>query len=169
MELKVSAFDSFGDEFDEDQYKFMVFDIETEMTGAIRIQGLKTSPDLINNRLFETHGIQPGSYQLTAFTQRSGGSKSTIVSEMLKIDVFPELEIVPSNLLITPNMRYTLQIVGGPQKVSQQQVDGSHIEIRFDIAEKNIASVDSQREVTGLAVGDATLRYEVIQLRYQKD
>lgn len=43
----------------------------------------------------------------------------TIVSEMLRIEVFPLLEIYPSNLLITPNMRYTLQIVGGPQTAAK--------------------------------------------------
>lgn len=36
------------------------------------------------------------------------GSKHTVVSDMLRIEVFPLLEIIPNNLLITPNMRYTL-------------------------------------------------------------
>jgi hypothetical protein len=36
MELTVSAFDSFGVEFDPDQYALMTFDIETEMTGVKR-------------------------------------------------------------------------------------------------------------------------------------
>lgn len=39
----------------------------------------------------------------------------TVVSEMLKIEVFPLLEIFPSQLLLTPGMKYTLQINGGPQ------------------------------------------------------
>jgi hypothetical protein len=37
-----------------------------------------------------------------------------VVSEMIRIEVFPMLEIRPGELLLTPNMRYTLQIVGGP-------------------------------------------------------
>ena len=36
------------------------------------------------------------------------GDRHTIVSEVLRIEVFPLLEIIPSELLITPNMRYTL-------------------------------------------------------------
>ena len=36
------------------------------------------------------------------------GGRHTVVSDMLKIEVFPLLEIIPNNLLITPNMRYTL-------------------------------------------------------------
>ena len=34
---------------------------------------------------------------------------------MIRVEVFPLLEIVPGELLLTLNMRYTLQIVGGPQ------------------------------------------------------
>ena len=71
------------------------------------------------------------------------GSKNTIVSDMLRIEVFPLLEIIPNNLLITPNMRYTLQIVGGPQTTSRvHQADGSHIEVKFEIEQSDIASVD---------------------------
>lgn len=74
----------------------------------------------------------------------------TIVSEMLRIEVFPLLEIYPSNLLITPNMRYTLQIVGGPQTAAKtQQIDGSHVEIKFEIENKEVATIDRFREVTG--------------------
>ena len=82
---------------------------------------------------------------------------------MLRIEVFPLLEIYPSNLLITPSMRYTLQFVGGPQTTAKtQQFDGSHIDIKFDIQNKNVATIDSFREVTGHEVGDAILKYEII-------
>ena len=77
-------------------------------------------------RNFNAYGREPGVYQLTAFTyaffdpnqqgnngqvQRNAAGSvphPTIVSEMVRIEVFPMLEIYPSNLLITPNMRYTL-------------------------------------------------------------
>ena len=85
---------------------------------------------------------------------------------MLRVEVFPLLEIQPANLLITPNMRYTLQIVGGPQTAAKTpQTDPSHIEIKFDIENKNVATIDRQREVTGHEEGDAVLTYEIIQLR----
>lgn len=83
----------------------------------------------------------------------------TIVSEMLRLEVFPLLEVIPKELLITPNMRYTLQIVGGPQNTRSSSSDGSHVEIRFDIEQKEIATVDKFREVTGHKVGDALLYY----------
>jgi hypothetical protein len=52
---------------------------------------------------------------------------------MLRLEVFPLLEVIPRELLITPNMRYTLQIVGGPKNTRSAQNDGSHVEIRFEI------------------------------------
>ena len=89
---------------------------------------------------------------------------------MLRIEVFPLLEIYPNNLLITPNMRYTLQIVGGPQTAAKNMnQDGSHIEIKFDIENKEVATIDRSREVTGHEVGDAILKYEIIQLRTQNN
>lgn len=59
--------------------------------------------------------------------------RMTIISEMLRLEVFPLLEVIPNELLITPNMRYTLQIVGGPQGIRSTSTDGSIVEIKFDI------------------------------------
>ena len=46
-----------------------------------------------------------------------------------------------------------------------QHLDGSHVEIKFDIENAKVASIDRFREVTGHEVGDAILKYEIIQLR----
>ena len=98
--------------------------------------------------------------------------KHTVVSDMLRIEVFPALEIIPSSLLITPNMRYTLHVVGGPRTTARaHRQDGSnvgHVEIKFGIAESDIATVDQYRDVTGHKVGDATLTYQIIQLTTQQ-
>jgi len=92
-----------------------------------------------------------------------------ITSEMLKIEVFPLLEIHPKSLLLTPEMKYTLQIVGGPQRsASSQFMSGGSVEIRFDIENKTVASVDIFREITGNFVGETRLFYEVIQLKPSK-
>jgi hypothetical protein len=84
-----------------------------------------------------------------------------VTSDLVKIEVFPLLEIHPNTLLLTPLMRYTLQIVGGPTRSSSISGSGS-VEIKFDIDSKNIAIVDQFREVTGLEVGDTNLFYEII-------
>ena len=62
MELLVSAYDSAGVEFDQDQYDLMTFDIETEMTGLLRTQGLQTTPVRGDNRKFVAHGKEQGIY-----------------------------------------------------------------------------------------------------------
>lgn len=82
---------------------------------------------------------------------------------MIRVEVFPLLEIYPPSLLITPNMRFTLQIQGGPQTSVQSFQNGSSIEIKFEIEETETATVDLNREVTGMKVGDATLKYQIIQ------
>ena len=63
-------------------------------------------------------------------------------------------------------MRYTIQIVGGPSRsaTSSNQL-GSSVDIKFDIEDKGIATVDMFREITALEVGDTKLYYEIIQLR----
>jgi len=113
MDLIVSAFDSQGNDFDLDQYEDMRFSIETEMTGVTsRMHGLKTESTDLNTK-FNALGNEPGIYQLTAFTRRAeqiNGNTLNINSDMIRVEVFPLLEIFPSELLITPNMKYTLQI-----------------------------------------------------------
>jgi len=157
--VTVTAFDSAGVKFDQDQYMFMTFGIETEATGLSRQGGLKTEPTSVNT-LFTVFGKEPGIYQQTAFSKSFVGGKN-VVSDMIKIEVFPLLEILPTELLITPLMRYTLQIVGGPQHTQAYQ-DGSSVEIKFEIDDSSIASVDQFREVTGLRVGNANLKYQII-------
>ena len=68
LELTVSAYDSHFEEFDRDQYALMNFNIEAEMTGVIRQQGLKAIQTVESNRVFETKGIEPGIYQIVATT-----------------------------------------------------------------------------------------------------
>lgn len=53
---------------------------------------------------------------------------------MVKIEVFPLLEIHPNTLLLTPLMKYTIQIVGGPSRsATNQNFQGSSVEIKFDV------------------------------------
>lgn len=106
MQLVVNAFDSQNNHFDDDQYPNMLFGIETEMTGVIRKHGLKTE-STSSNIEFKALGYEPGIYQLTAYTIKVNSAQN-VVSEMIRVEVFPFLEIVPASLLITPNMKYTL-------------------------------------------------------------
>ena len=48
----------------------MNFNIEAEMTGVIKQQGLKAIQTIQSNRVFEAKGIEPGIYQIVATTLR---------------------------------------------------------------------------------------------------
>jgi hypothetical protein len=60
------------------------------MTGVIRKVGLRTEATL-ENTVFKANGNEPGIYQLTAYSKKMSGVN--IVSEMIRVEVFPLLEI----------------------------------------------------------------------------
>lgn len=155
MELNITAIDCYNNPFDDDQYQYMLFTIEIESTQH-RERGLFTEADPSNNRRFIAKGYESGNYQVTAISlkQRQQGrteqERHRVSSEVLKIEVFPLLEIYPSSLLLTPLMRYTLQIVGGPSRsVSTQTYHGGAVVITFKVENESFATVDQFREVTG--------------------
>jgi len=118
-----------------------------------------------NKRQFFGIGHFPGRFQVSATTERFRPSPGPILaSNILGIEVFPFLEIIPTNLLLTPNMRYTLRIQGGPQKETTDFQVFSQNEIKFDIQDSEIASIDQHRDVTAHKVGDTTLFYKVVQI-----
>lgn len=92
MNLTVTAFDAYGNKFDDDQYTHMQFNIEIEITQP-RDKGLSAEADPLNNRKFIARGYEPGNYQSSAFTYKYRQAKENnlvrVNSEMLKIEVFP--------------------------------------------------------------------------------
>lgn len=131
------------------------------------------------NELYEVTGIEPGNYVVTAFVERTrvsdkrGGledSPSRVTSEAYKLEVFRVLELTPSSFLLTPNMRYTLAVLGGPSRGSYgKQVEGSHVEQKFEIVNEEIATIDNFREITGHKVGDTELIYSIMQTKFSGD
>jgi hypothetical protein len=61
MDLNVTAIDNYNRPFDEDQYKFMKFHIEIEITQQ-RERGLIAVQNSTNIRVFEAKGQEPGLY-----------------------------------------------------------------------------------------------------------
>ena len=92
MNMSVSAFDSYGNEFDKDQYEHMQFNIEIEITQP-RAKGLTAETNPLNNREFVAKGQEPGNYQTAAFTYKfkpqGDASLVRVNSEVLKVEVFP--------------------------------------------------------------------------------
>jgi len=115
-----------------------------------------------DNRLFKIIGREPGVYRLSTFVSKFD-QKSRVVSQANMIEVFPKLELYPTDLLLTPNMRYTLNIQGGPSKGAPGKTkDGSHVEIQLDIDSKDIATIDAYNEITAHTIGDTQLVYSII-------
>jgi hypothetical protein len=177
LNMTVTAFDVAGSEFDADQYPKMDFALETEMTdvsgGGILAQ--KVRGEL---RVFKVTGVEPGNYVLTAYTQahqadRAAGVSTTgrrITSDANKIEVFSILRLHPGTLLLTPNMRYTLSTTGGPSRGSYgSSIEGSQVEVSFQIADPSVASIDQVKEITAKQVGDTSLSYSITQTKQSRD
>lgn len=65
--MNVTAFDSFNQEFDADQYTLMNFQLDFESQGVMREQGLEILRiHDQSNRYFNVTGVEPGKYIATA-------------------------------------------------------------------------------------------------------
>ena len=69
MNVTVTAKDFHGFNFDEDQYKKMVLEIQTEMTGVHDKDDMHVEKILEAHRVFKIKGKEPGIYRLTAFIE----------------------------------------------------------------------------------------------------
>jgi hypothetical protein len=98
-------------------------------------------------------GIDPG-YHNVWVTAEKKSNKESVTSKGNKIQVFSKVKMEPSSLLLTPNMKYTINLVGGP-------VDDSEIQQSFEFKDKEIATINEEREITALTVGETTLIHKI--------
>lgn len=154
MEFEVTAYDIYGQQFGEEQYQHMNFNVEIEQSQQ-REKGLAAELDPINKRKFIVKGYEPGNYQVSAFTfkfkpgSQLAADSVRVTSPVFKVEVFPLLEIYPKQLLLTPQMKYTVQIQGGPSRiVNAQGFQGSSVEIKLKVENEKFAVVDQYKEVT---------------------
>ena len=133
MNMTVTALDNFGRAFDQDQCSEMEFEIKHVVTFAHRAgAGLRSRPIRGQPRVFNVTGQEPGNYDVTACIDRASNNE-TISSEAHKIEVFPRVQLQPSDLLLTPNMRYTLRVLGGPSSGSPGSgLEGGHPVVQVD-------------------------------------
>ena len=140
----------------------MLLEIQTEMTGVHDKDVMHVEKILEAHRVFKIKGKEPGIYRLTAFIEKDDGVKR-VASQANKIEVFPRLELYPTDLLLAPNMRYTLSVSGGPSSGSPGKTkDGSHVEVKLDIDNRSIATIDAYNEITAHTTGDTELIYGII-------
>lgn len=157
--MTVKAYDVNGVEFDADQYERMSFDVQTEMTAMHSISYLVVKPVHSTGRIFSVTGAKKGSYILSAFVKADEiAHESKIFSKAVKLEVFPSLALNPSDLLLTPNMRFTLNIEGGPSRDSiGNKKDGSSVSFVLNIKDRDIATINAHHEITAHKLGDTEL------------
>ena len=67
-------------------------------------------------------------------------------------------------------MRYTLSIFGGPSNGSPGKTkDGSDVEVKLDIENRDIATIDGYNEITAHEEGDTKLIYKIIHVKHSED
>lgn len=75
---------------------------------------------------WELKGVVVGDFQVYAYGNKIkvGDDSATQRSNVILIDVFPPLEIIPPEVLLLPGSKYTLNYRGGPDasKYSQYQI-----------------------------------------------
>jgi hypothetical protein len=71
---------------------------------------------------------------VTAYIDKTLSPGERITSEANRIEVFPVLTLSPSTLLLTPNMKYTLSVSGGPSRGSYgSSIEGSRVDVKVEI------------------------------------
>lgn len=121
-------------------------------------KGLKSKTLDNDKRTFIVTGVEPGYHNVWVSAEQKS-TKNSVTSRGSKIQVFSKVQMEPSYLLLTPNMRYTINIVGGP-------LDDSEISSFFEFKDKEIAKINEDLEITALNVGETTLIHKV---RYSKN
>lgn len=116
----------------------MRFDIQTEMTAMHSLSDLDVRSVHSTGRIFSVKGFKKGSFILSAFVKSDDQDiENKIFSKAVKLEVFPSLILSPVNLLLTPNMRFTLNIEGGPSKDALgQKKDGSSVSFLTNIKDR---------------------------------
>ena len=96
-------------------------------------EGLKSKTLESDQRTFMVTGVEPG-YHNVWVTAEKKSNKESVTSKGRKIQVFSKVKMEPSSLLLTPNMRYTINVIGGP-------MDDSEISSTFEFKDKEIATI----------------------------
>lgn len=75
------------------------------------------------------------------------------------------MRLKPDKLLLTPQMKYTLKVEGGPSRSPHGANTGvGHVVTNFSMGNLKVASIDKSNEVTGETVGDSVLRVQIYHI-----
>jgi len=128
-------------------------DLEPDFTKGSTNQysdGLKIKR--ITDDKFEVKGLEAGIYKVSVSGTKHNENRDKVMSNHVKVEVFPTVRLAPGDLLIYPGGRWTIEVQGGPEANSRGSVRRS-----FKIEDEHIATIDQYGEVKGEHVGDTYL------------
>ena len=139
--LYLVAFDTQNKPFDLAEQKWMDLKLSFESPGAFEVVSVS---ECLNEWVIK--GVRVGDFQIYAYGNKHNyiGSGPVQRSNTIMVDVFPPLEISPSEILILPGSKFTLSYKGGPDP-SKFNLYG--IATQWLIKDPSVAEIDS---TTGL-------------------
>lgn len=159
ISLTLISLDSEGRAFSIEEMKWM--GLELSVGDAFRI--ISTSS---NYNEWELKGHKLGEFQVYAIgykSQMREDDKYSVRSNVVVIDVFPPLEIVPGEILLLPGAKYTLNYRGGPDPSKYSYYS---IFTQWVMKDEKIANIDSNSGLlTALKVGDTPIELQMIRKR----
>jgi hypothetical protein len=151
VNLTVKAFDIRGKQFDEDQMKSMRFITEVEKIGTGH-QDAGIEITQMTDSLFDAKGVASGNYRVTVSIDKRTNLGERTSSNYVRIEVFNQVQIVPTSLLLFPGGRWTIQVEGGPHGGARGSVYR-----KYKIENEMICEIDENGEVLGKNVGETYL------------
>lgn len=157
--LNLIALDSEGKGFNTVELKWM--SVELSLGNAFQL--VSVSPGYEE---WVLKGFKVGEFQVYGFgfkTKLREDDSSTVRSNVIIIDVFPPLEIIPPDVLLLPGSKYTLNYRGGPDP---SKYNFYSIYTAWVMTDEKIAVIDSNSGlVTALKIGDTPITIQMIRKR----
>ena len=157
--LNLTALDSEGKAFATEELKWM--GLELALGGAFHQMGVSS-----NYEEWVLKGFKIGEYQVYGLgykLQTRDDDRYTVRSNVVVIDVFPPLEIIPPEVLLLPGAKYTLNYRGGPDPSKYNLYS---IYTQWVMRDEKIAVIDSNSGlVTALKIGDTPIVLQMIRKR----
>ena len=166
----LTYFGTNGEEYPADQYRFINVQLFQDRKrpgngGSHAVEESNKGLDIFRSNELEYNRYtikarELGGYEVSATARRKARDAKVpeVVSNLIYIEVFPQLQIWPRKLLLLPDGSYTLKLSGGPSLIAADlkaaERFGGSIARQFRSNDTNVAVVNPRNgEVTGMLVG----------------
>ncbi|CAG9312231.1 NUP210 [Blepharisma stoltei] len=158
--LQLTALDSEGRPFNLNEHKWMNLELQFGSSDAFKVIS-------VSDNFYEwvLKGVVVGDFQVYAYGNKMkiGDDTSTQRSNIVLIDVFPPLEIIPPDVLLLPGSKYTLNYRGGPDP---SKYTFYQIYLNWIMTDDKVAIIDSTTGLlTTLKVGETPINLQMLRKR----